>query len=65
MKLKPCPFCGIVPKGAYRYGTSNYSRDGKVSDKVNIPCFAVDHNCAPGHGNSEKEAIENWNKRQV
>lgn len=56
--LKPCPHCGRTPKRIYQYG---YRYEPKPSG----PLWAVDHNCAPGHGDSPEEAAQNWNTRHT
>jgi hypothetical protein len=59
-RIAPCPFCGATPECAWQYGWGETVPGSLILDK---PLWAVRHCCAPGHGNSEAEAIASWNRR--
>lgn len=53
MQIKPCPFCGIIPKLDSDY-------HGKFSIRCgNAECFVIVEVLEP----TEKQAVEVWNRR--
>lgn len=56
-ELKPCPFCGKMPKRVYLCGHQ------KIGTGPWSELWVTDHTCAPGHGDSPSSAARNWNRR--
>lgn len=56
-ELKPCPFCGKIPKRVYLCGHQ------KIGTGPWSELWVTDHTCAPGHGDSPSSAAKNWNRR--
>ncbi len=65
IKLLPCPFCGSDAKFKKRGGIGDYDWDKTYYDVmcINVKCYLQDG--ADWCYDSEEEAAEIWNRREI